>query len=355
MPVMTIRSKGGDYPVLFGHVPGYLAQLERRSDKNVYIIDHNVWRLYRKLFAAIAPQKIVVLHISEEEKNLATVQRLYDKFIKLSAKRNTTVVSIGGGITQDITGFFASTLYRGLKWIYIPTTLLAQTDSCIGAKTSLNYKSFKNLIGTFYPPREIFIDTAFIKTQTKLDFYSGLGETIKLHLIGGKNYFDFIGKELGAICRGPSAKLDQAIVNSLSIKKNFIESDEFDAGRRNLLNYGHCFGHALETASGFAVPHGQAVVVGMIFAQIVAQKRGLLSRATHEAILNRLLLPALVKKPKAAFLDQKRIIAAMKKDKKRTTQDLPLVIFKDGFTLERVDDLKEGEVKAALRELEKMI
>jgi 3-dehydroquinate synthase len=348
MPVIGIKSKIRDYKAIFGGVKDYLKKLESLSDKNIYIIDHNVWRIYRKVFSAIERNKIIVLPIAEDKKNLIAVTKLYDRFIELSAKRNATVVSIGGGITQDITGFFASTLYRGIKWIFIPTTFLAQVDSCIGSKTSLNYKSFKNLIGTFYPPYELLIDVDFINTQTKDDFYSGLGEMVKLHIIGGKKYFDFMAKNLGALCADRGEKLNKALVNSLLIKKSFIEADEFDGGRRNLLNYGHCFGHALESACDFVIPHGQAVTIGMIFANIVSRNRGLLAQKTHDFILQRLLFPVVTKKPTKAFLDAKKIIAAMKKDKKRTSQDLPLVIFQDGFKLVRLDNLKEDEVKKAL-------
>ena len=131
----------------------------------------------------------IVLPISEERKNLDTVQELYDQLITRPAKRNLTLISFGGGILQDITGFAASTIYRGVNWIFVPTTLLAQADSCIGSKTSLNYKNFKNLIGTFFPPISIYIYPTFITTQLDSDFYSGIGEVVKLHLMGGDKHY----------------------------------------------------------------------------------------------------------------------------------------------------------------------
>ena len=126
-----------------------------------------------------------MLPVREERKTLETVQELYGHFLGRSAKRNMTLISIGGGILQDISGFAASTLYRGINWVFVPTTLLAQADSCIGSKTSLNYQGYKNLLGTFYPPNEVYIYMPFLATQAELDFYSGLGEVVKLHLMGG--------------------------------------------------------------------------------------------------------------------------------------------------------------------------
>jgi 3-dehydroquinate synthase len=348
LSVIEIKSNVRNYKVVFGSVKNYLAKLRISEKTTYYIIDHNVWRIYKKSFLKINRNKIIILPVSEEKKNLDSVQRLYGKFIKFSAKRNVTIVSIGGGITQDITGFLASTLYRGVKWIFIPTTLLAQADSCIGSKTSLNYKSFKNMIGTFYPPFELFVDTDFIYTQKRIDFYSGLGEVIKLHIMGGKKYFNFILRAvLDISC---SHKLKPAIVNSLLIKKSYIEEDEFDGGRRNFLNYGHCFGHALENTSGFGIPHGQAVVIGMALANIVSRNRGLLSKELEANILNKLFFLSIAEKPAKSSFDVKRIILAMRKDKKRTGSDLPLVILKDGFMLEKINNLKETEVRRAMDE-----
>ncbi len=352
MQIIAFKSRIRDYNVLIGAAGPYLDKLRENGNPVYLIVDHNVWRIYRRYFNGFERGKIVVLPVSEEKKNLDSVQMLYDRLIRLSAKRNMLVVSVGGGITQDITGFLASTLYRGLKWIFIPTTLLAQADSCIGSKTSLNYKSYKNIIGTFYPPAELLVDTAFINTQRPLDFYSGMGEVVKLHIMGGRRHFDHICGVLPEILRDKGAELALAVRNSLLIKKDYIENDEFDSGRRNLLNYGHCFGHAIEKTSSFGIPHGLAVTIGMALANIAARNRRVLCGELEQRIFNGLLLPVMAKMPGKSALNCPSLIRAMKKDKKRTGKDLPLVMLKDGLELLKADDFKENELKAAVKEFQ---
>ena len=193
------------------------------------------------------------------------------------------------------------------------------------------------------------------------DFYSGIGEMVKLHIMGGKKYLKIILKSglLRSFGARNDANLDsndkdyllKGIYNSLLIKKEYIEEDEFDGGKRNLLNYGHCFGHALETASDFKIPHGQAVIIGMMLANIVSRERGLLSSRLENKLLNELLLPILFVKPEQYLLKEEDIILSMKKDKKRVSAKLPLIIIKDGFSAKKVIDLDEKEVKFALSEL----
>jgi 3-dehydroquinate synthase len=356
MSVIKIKSHIRDYDVRFKKASGFLNEIDNGSVHNCYIIDENVWELYHgNTFSDRDTNRVIVLPISEERKNLHTVQELYDCLIERSAKRNMMLVSIGGGIVQDITGFLASTLYRGIQWIFIPTTLLAQADSCIGSKTSLNYKSYKNLIGTFYPPIGVCIDTAFLNTLKDIDFYSGLGEAVKLHIMGGERHVNSILELFPEIISRKQEALEATVYQSLLIKQGYIEGDEFDTGRRNLLNYGHCFGHALETTSGFEIPHGQAVVIGMILANIVSRRRNLLSRTLEYFLLQRALVPSLVEKPRKCFLKSETIISAMKKDKKRTGEGLPLITMAEGYAMIKIDDLGEQEAEHAIDEMISML
>jgi len=351
MRLIKINSKLRDYSVDFGSLSSFI----RAKDKDTsafYIVDKKVWILYRKsLLKGLDSSRVVLFEAEELNKTLRIVSWLYDAFIKRKAKRNIVLISIGGGITQDVSGFLSSTIFRGVRWLYIPTTLLSQADSCIGGKTSLNYKNYKNLIGTFYPPEYILIDINFNYTLREQDFYSGIGEIIKLHLMGGRRYFKEISRLLPGIIAKRKEYLLRGIRNSLLIKKGYIESDEFDSGRRNLLNYGHCFGHALETASGFKVPHGQAVVIGMMLANIVGRARGLLSPGVERKLFNDLLLPAVSVEFRSFLYREQGIISSMKKDKKRIGEKLPLIIMRNDFSFEKRIDLTEGESKLALREL----
>ncbi len=276
---------------------------------------------------------------------------LCDLVTARAAKRNCVVVSIGGGITQDVTGYLASTLYRGVRWVYAPTTLLAMADSCIGGKTSLNHGVHKNLVGTMYPPARVLVHTPFVDTLSEKDYFSGLGEVVKLHFLGGRGTVDQLRKALpDLLAREPEA-VNAATRASLQIKRAYIEEDEFDHGRRNLLNYGHCFGHAVETATGFAVPHGQAVVIGMLLADVVARRRGLLDATEERRRRVESLLPVLLDRPILDETAVMHVVEAMKYDKKRTGEGLALVMVGDGLHVVQVADLGEDEARDALAEL----
>ncbi len=347
---IEIKSNIRSYEVFFVETPDYLESF-KNCEPCCYAVDEMVWHIYGdQLFSGILKENRVIVPISEDLKNLDSVQRLYDELTQYSAKRNLTLISIGGGILQDISGFVASTLYRGINWIFVPTTLLAQADSCIGSKTSLNYKGFKNLIGTFYPPSQVFIYPEFLKTQKDVDFYSGMGEVVKLHIMGGVNKTKELLDLLPKILEKDTTCLSKVINSSLLIKNSYISDDEFDTGRRNLLNFGHCFGHAVETSSKFEIPHGQAVVIGILLANLIAKNRGLLSSDTYDYIAEELLYPSLLTKPKKDYLDTEAIIAAMKSDKKRIGEELALVMMDDDFNLTKVNDLKPSEVSETISE-----
>ena len=345
---MSIRSSIRNYTVNFPETPEFLDALDEHTER-CYAVDQNVWRLYGEgLLKKLDRSNVIVVPVNEELKSLRSVEELYDRLIQRSAKRNLTLISIGGGILQDITGFVASTLYRGINWIFVPTTLLAQADSCIGGKTSLNYKAFKNLLGTFYPPSQVFVYTPFLLTQEDLDFYSGLGEAVKLHIIGGRSMAERIMKSLPAIIRRDRKALMQCVRDSLTIKQAYINEDEFDTGKRNMLNFGHCFGHAIESAADFEIPHGQAVVLGVLLANMVATHRGILSEKLQQFLSERLLRPSLTVKIRKAHLDAVRVIEGMKKDKKRTGIGLALVMMGDNYRMVKVNDLTEQEARRAL-------
>jgi 3-dehydroquinate synthase len=350
MSLMKVSSNIRDYEVHFPETPDFLKSLERLTPR-CYAVDHNVWRLHQDgRLKEISRDEVIVLPISEEGKSLESVQSLYDRLTALAAKRNMTLISIGGGILQDITGFVASTLYRGINWVFIPTTLLAQADSCIGSKTSLNYRGFKNLIGTFYPPSAVYIHTPFLASQEEADFFSGVGEVVKLHILGGPEKAREIVELLPRVLRRDAEALWACVSNSLGIKQGYISEDEFDTGRRNLLNFGHCFGHALEANSNFAIPHGQAIVIGMLLANRVSVRRRILSSKVEKSLAEKLLVPSLTVRPGASDLDPQGILEGMKKDKKRTGEGLALILMAEGYEMSRVNDLTESEVRAVLQE-----
>jgi len=346
--MLTINSRIRDYEVHYHETLEFVSLLKQNPEYH-WVIDKNVWELYSpRIFRDLDQAKVILFPIDEERKTLVGVQEIYDRLIEKKARRNTVLICVGGGILQDITGFVASTLFRGLEWVLVPTTLLAQADSCIGGKTSLNYKVFKNLLGTFYPPSRVLVCPSFLLTLNDIDFYSGLGEVLKLHLMGGENKV----KELAGMLPGIEQKNPRALMTTIQssheIKYSYMREDEFDKGKRNLLNFGHCFGHALESSSRFAIPHGQAVILGILLANTVALTRGLMSEKKQNMIAEKLLLPALSVKLEREYFSQQPVVEAMKKDKKRIGEGLALVMMKNEYEMIQVNDLATAEVSIAL-------
>jgi len=225
------------------------------------------------------------------------------------------LVAIGGGIIQDITCFLAATMLRGVKWRFYPTTLLAQCDSCIGSKSSINCGEAKNILGTFTPPNEVVISARFLDTLDEREVRSGIGEMLKVHAIAGPETFAAFAAGYDAMFSDRAAMV-AAIRRSLEIKKAVIETDEFDQGPRLVFNLGHSFGHAIEAATDFAVPHGIAVTIGLDMANWMSWQMGIGTEA-HWAAAH----PVLRKNYRgyeAVPVPAERFLAALAKDKKNT-------------------------------------
>ena len=319
---ISIKSSKGEYLVSFNC--DILQNSERILDDNShYLIDQNVANIYAGHLKSILKHKNSVLIESIEiNKSIERIIPIYEKLVKNSFRRDHKLVAIGGGIIQDITCFIASTLHRGLSWSFVPTTLLAQADSCIGSKSSINLGNNKNIIGTFHPPSEVTICTGFLSSLRQEDILSGLGEILKVHAIESIEAFDRVANDYDRICIDHDTLLSY-IKKSLSIKKYYIEKDEFDKGIRNIFNYGHSFGHAIEAVTNFSVPHGIAVSIGMDMANRIAVSRGLLSEKNY------LRMHSVLKKNYEIFsrinLNVEDMLSALMKDKKNTSKNLVLI------------------------------
>ncbi len=351
---LSIDSNLRTYQVHFKKDVSFVTQLASISPA-VFVIDQQVWSLYKDTaLRALAPQQLILFQAIEENKNLESCCALYEKIMSFSPRKNLTLVSIGGGITQDVTGFVASTLYRGIHWKFIPTTLLAQVDSCIGAKTSLNFKHYKNLLGSFFPPEEIVIWTDFIQTLTEEDYYCGIGEMAKLHLMDGPSSTAAFVQALPALAARQSDVLLARTKTCLNIKKSYIEKDEFDTGKRNMLNYGHCFGHAIESACRFAIPHGQAVVLGMLLANVYAKEHGLLAATQEVQIRTQVLRPILKCIDKLPLIQPEQALQAMGQDKKRTGTGLALVMLTDDG-MKKITNLSQEDALSLLKRIREIV
>lgn len=352
---LQIHSHMRDYDVVFEKNFSFL-DIYINADNRVFLIDKVVYKKYKfTLFKTLTKEDVIEIDAKEERKNLDTVMHIYDRLLSFSVKRKLKIIAIGGGIVQDIASFVCSTLYRGILLVCVPTTLLSQVDSCIGSKTSLNYKTFKNILGTFYPPYKVHIQQLFLRSLFEKDIYCGLGEIVKLQLMDLHSPCDIqkVQKGIQTVIRFIKCRttdLSSFIHTSLQIKKRYIEADEFDLGIRNLLNFGHEFGHALESASAYNIPHGIAVTIGISFANAVAQKRGLLSLKLGKQILDMLLIPSIpVSIVKKRYFSEDRLLEGMKKDKKRESNDLVVVVLKDNFCLEKLVNISIEEFQYGLK------
>lgn len=332
---LNIQSYKGVYSVYFDNQLLYNAGQLLVGEPH-FLIDANVARLYADQLRPVLKNKnMVVIDATEENKSIERIIPIFERLVANGVRRDHTLVAIGGGIIQDITCFIASTLLRGMTWKFVPTTLLAQADSCIGSKSSINLGKTKNIIGTFNPPNEIFVCTDFLDTLENKDILSGIGEILKVHAIDSAAAFDRLATDYDSLHSDRKVLLAY-IRQALLIKQRFIEVDEFDRGVRNIFNYGHSFGHAIEAATNFGVPHGIAVTMGMDMANRIAALRGLLTEQNY------LRMHPVLRKNYAPYaktdipLDD--MLSALMKDKKNTSSKLILIFpVGDNSAIQRVE------------------
>lgn len=347
---MRIHSHTKDYEVHIHHDFSFMEALLHRPNSFV-VIDENVYHLYHdRLFAGLGGN-YMLLPALEENKAIDTALGICERMCGLDLKRNATLISIGGGITQDVTGFAANILFRGIRWEFVPTTLLAGCDSCIGGKTSLNYKRYKNLLGTFYAPDEIYICSDFFETLSERDFESGLGEVVKFNVMGGEQGIAFLEENIGKLLARDKKMLNLVVERSLSFKKGFIEVDEFDHGERVKLNFAHTFGHAFETISQYQIPHGTAVAMGTIAANCISVQRGWLDPVTAQRMQD-LLLRIIHVDLDTIDMDTERILQIMHKDKKQTGSTITTVLMRGAEQELCIEpNTGEDEVRSAVEQL----
>lgn len=268
--MIEINSSLGNYRVLFPEqsFDSFLQEIYNPGD--VVVVDKNISLKFHGVLFSIES--------NEKAKDYRSVAVLIDFVLSSGFKKNNKIIAIGGGIIQDICGFVSSILYRGVDWVFFPTTLLSQGDSCIGGKTSINFGRYKNQIGGFYPPSDIFIFGDFLDTLTDDAINSGLGEILHFYMVAGQ--LDYYVTHMHSYL--------PLIERSLGIKKYYIEVDEFDKQERLLLNYGHTFGHAIESITDYKIPHGIAVAFGMGISNYVSRSIGYLNSFFADDLIDNL-------------------------------------------------------------------
>ncbi len=302
------------------------------------LVDRTVARLYKSDLRGLDFARTLAVTADEPNKSYERIAPLLHGLITAGFRRDSGLLVIGGGVVQDIGCFIASILLRGCRWEFIPTTLLAQGDSCIGSKSSINIAGFKNQLGTFYPPRRVHLVTSVLKTLAPDDIRSGIGEIVKLALVDGKKPWERLQADLRRLSRDPADEilLRKMILDSLAIKKNYIEKDEFDHGIRNLLNYGHTFGHAYESVTKYAIPHGIAVLLGMGTATFISEKIGFVPPGTFhrlDRVFRPFYQPFEEKLPKVGL---PRFIDTMKLDKKNNGGKINCILTRGVGRMEKI-------------------
>tara|TARA_R110001592_G_scaffold105399_3_gene296383 strand:- start:2649 stop:3665 length:1017 start_codon:yes stop_codon:yes gene_type:complete len=328
---MKIKSSIKDYNIEFSNnFKNSLLKIYNEGD--IVIVDNNIDIPLKNIH-------LIKIDISENTKSFEYLPILLDKILGNFNKSNK-LIAVGGGITQDIVSFISSILFRGVDWVFFPTTLLAQGDSCIGGKTSINYKNYKNQLGNFNPPNTIIICDSFLETLPEIDLRSGLGEMLHFYLVSGLSDYTFFKKNTNNI--------RILVKRCLEIKKTFVEIDEFDKKERLILNYGHTFGHAIEASNNYASPHGITVSLGMDIANFISYQKGYINKATFNEIHN--TLKSIYKDLKIPNIE--KIVEALKKDKKNTNSNLTCVLTK-GIGNMFLDELDYLTVKNYLKQYEK--
>lgn len=353
--ILNIKSVLGQYQVQFLNESdlGALNAILAQNKNNLLLIDQKVYELYKdKIVVDLA--RVFLAEASESFKTLEGVTRVLEFLKDKEFSKSEKLIVVGGGAIQDVGSFVAACFKRGIAWIYFPTTLLSMCDSCIGAKSSINFYEAKNQLGLFYPPEVIVINLEFLKTLPEADVASGIGEALKLFAIAGG---DVLANYPTQVQRGKFVDYQQCqnlISAALNVKKSVIEVDEFDQAYRKALNYGHTVGHALESLSHYQIPHGLAVVIGMLVANELSVEEKALSVADKDLIASYAM--ELIGAPILTLLadiDFKQILPLLKKDKKVNGQQLTFILLAAPgqiiFKKIMLDELLEHKISVVLQ------
>ena len=296
---LHIQTKDSQYPIVFNNSFESLEASFKESgllgNKVCIITDHNVDPLYgdfvEHMFIRLG-SRVIKYSISpgEDSKNLNTVEQIYSKCLQNQFDRQSVIVALGGGIVGDIAGFVAATYLRGINFIQIPTTLLAQNDSSVGGKVGVNYKNHKNMVGAFYQPRIVYMNTEVLSTLSRREFASGMSEVIKHGLIRDRSFYDYINDNVNLIKALDHQTISYMNYTSCSIKGDIVNQDEKEGSIRKILNFGHTIGHAIETLSNFEYLHGEGVSLGIVAAAHISLQRNMLTQEEYMGIINTLQL-----------------------------------------------------------------
>lgn len=331
-----IKTSGKNYPVYIGgNIFDSLEKIitSNKINKNIFlVVDRKFHSLHRQditRFASNYTGRIFVheFEACEQNKGFDSLLRILNDLITKGFGRDTALIAVGGGITGDVAGFAASVFSRGIQFIQIPTTLLSAVDSSVGGKTGINYEETKNIIGSFYQPDIVLIDTEFLKTLSEEDVICGIGEIIKYAFLTDLKFFITIKNNLTKLLRLDSAITTKVIEACINFKGDVVAKDEKEKGLRKILNFGHTFAHAIEIEQGYKIKHGQAVIIGLVCAIELSKKMGILDKSLYSEYIE---LPlALKEKITLNNYNAQHLYEIMKRDKKGRDQKIKFILLKE--------------------------
>lgn len=322
----VVRSHRGDYEVRRINASRALAASFSTGDR--LVVDSAVAVLHPSLIGTAEKSQTLAVVADETLKSFGGVKEILSWLLDSGFDRSGTIFVAGGGAVQDAVSFAASVFHRGVRWVFIPTTLLSQGDSCIGSKTSINFDGYKNQLGTFYPPSEVWVDDVFLSTLAPKELRSGVGEMLHYGVLGDADDFAVFERLLAGGWQGVKTEdLAELAMRAVSIKRGYIEDDEFDIDRRRNLNFGHTFGHGLEFAAGGAIDHGIAVAYGIAAANDLAWERGELAFQVKERVDR--VLETVVDGHELFGVKATRWFEGMSRDKKREGTAVELILLED--------------------------
>lgn len=341
MKSIALSGSTGNSKILLGATFDQLGEF-CDTESTVFVVDKNVLNLHG---GKLSPYRLIEVEPGEQQKTLKTVDAIYDRLLEWELDRSSTIVGVGGGMVCDIAGFVAATYLRGVTFGFVPTTLLALVDASVGGKNGVNYRGYKNLVGTFKQPQFVLCDFAFLKTLPYNELKNGLAEAIKSGLVGDEVLFDFIKKNRQEIFSLDNDAIQEVVYDSLNVKIGVVSRDETEKGERRKLNFGHTIGHAIEKTTGCS--HGEAVSIGMVIAAKLSERKGTLTGKDVERIE---MLLSYFKLPVKFEGDREAIMDAIRKDKKREGEGIHFVLL-DGIGKVRIEKIKICELQEVLFDL----
>lgn len=325
------------------------------SSKALIITDSNIIKLYSEKVAELfrsagMTAEVFAIDAGEQSKSVAQAMEIYTKAIEMNLDRKSPIVALGGGVVGDLAGFIAATYLRGVPFIQVPTSLLAQVDSSVGGKVAVNHPLGKNLIGAFYQPELVFIDTKVLGTLPDRELYTGLAEVIKYGIIADASFFQYLNENAAKILSKDPTAIIKAIKRSCEIKANVVSADERETGLRAILNFGHTIGHAIEAYTKYSrYNHGEAVAIGMHGAALISYHLGLCSNQVVDKIKNSILNFRLPLKADSCSKDE--IVPLLSRDKKAINGQINWVLVNDIGSVSIVNNVPEAIIRTVLNEI----